>query len=748
MKYVGKRYPMVDAVAKVTGTTIFTDDMFFPGMLYGKVLFSPIAHGRITSIDTSKAEALPGVHAVISHHDSPSVGYNSIMRSIDDEFPKTMKVLDSTVRYVGDPVAAVAADTERIAAAAVKLIEVTYQELPAVFEPEDALKDGAYPIHPGGNLIKDMLVSCGDCDAAMAEADQVFESVASTQRIHHGSMETFVVSAHWSPDGILSVWSPNHSAYGAMFILSNIFEVPMSRIRFYRMPIGGSFGSKTHVVLEPLALLLARKSGRHVRLRYNRAESIISTNTRHAYKIYIKTAVTREGTVTAQDLRVYLNAGPHNRTTTSLAGAMFGKIPKLYRVPNLRLHGLPTYTNGPLGGAMRGFGSPAGFFAIELQMDRIAKALGIDPVELRRRNLVHPYDIEPVNKTNIGNARVLDCLERGAEAFGWEERRRQVSADGRYKLGCGVAVGLHGNGVYPIFPDMTSMTLMLQEDGSIRVSTGLCEMGAGTYTILPQLIGEVLSIPPERIDVLPNDSPHSPFDYGASASRNTWVGGNAALELAGKIRDKLIHYAAEKFGVEETNIALDEQGLFTLNGAHRASRQEIILYAYHKHRVRFMESVDYASKANAGSFGAHFAQVRVDSLTGEVQVLEYVAACDVGRALNPMLLEGQIEGSIHMGIGYALTEEVKVDPGTGRVTNASFKHYQLIKPAEMPRIKVIFVEELEEAGPFGAKSIGEAALVPVAPAVVNAINHALGTEFSDLPVTPAKILGKIQNHDL
>jgi CO/xanthine dehydrogenase Mo-binding subunit len=748
MNHVGKRKPMADAREKVTGATIYTDDMFFPRMLYGKILYSPVPHGKIISIDTSAAEALEGVAGVVTHKDSPDVRYNSIMRSIDDEFPKTMRVLDDTVRFVGDSVAAVAAESEEIAARALKLINVEYEVYPAVYEPEEALAPGAFEIHPGGNLIQEFRVAAGDAEEGFNQSDLIVESVVSTPRIHHASIETFVVTAHWSVDNKLTVWTPNHSACGAMFILSNIFEVPCSHIRIIRTPIGGSFGGKTHVVLEPIALLLAKKAGRHVRIRLDRKETMVSTNTRHAYKIYSRTGVRKDGTLLAHTMKAYLNAGPHCRTSTGLVGAMFGKIPKIYRVPNLLLEGYPTYTNGPLGGAMRGFGSPAGFLAFEVQIEKIARQLGIDSVELRRKNLVHPHDREPVHNVDIGNARILDCLNKGAELFNWNDREKRRNNSDRYRFGFGVGVGLHGNGVFPIFPDMTSMTINLQEDGSIKLNTGLCDVGAGSYTIIPQIVAEILDMDPDTITIADNDTAHGLYDYGASASRNTWVGGMAAIELAGRIREKLIVFAAEMMETDTDSVSLDQGKFLDTRGRQSVSRKEVILHAFRKHKVRFTESIDYASKANAGSYGAHFAEVRVDITTGEVAVLNYVAVCDVGKALNPMLLEGQIEGGIHMGLGFALTEELKVDPESGRVTNAGFKKYRLVKAGEMPKVTIAFIEEKEDCGPFGAKSIGEAALVPVAPAVVNAVNDALGTEMTDLPLTPDKIVGRLGENDL
>jgi CO/xanthine dehydrogenase Mo-binding subunit len=745
MKYVGKATPIADARMKVTGQTMYSDDFYFPNMLHGKILFSPHAHALIKSIDTSEAESLPGVRAVVTYKDSPDVTFNRIMRSIRDELPATEKVFDSVVRYVGDKVAAVAAETEEIAAKAVRLIKVEYEELPAVFDPEEALKADAFKIYPEGNLVQEHIQECGDVDQAMEEADHVFETCVSTPMVHHAAIETHVCTAHWSKDDKLTVWGPQQGVHRAQIMLSKIFNLPFNKVHVHSHTIGGTFGGKDGMILEPVVALLAKKTGQHVRIRLNRTESMVSTYTRHAMKLYIKMGLKNDGTIIAQDMKVYMNVGPYCGGSLNILAAMCAKTFKLYRIPNMRFHGLPAYTNTPVGGPMRGFGSPQVFAAMELLIDQIATKMGIDPVEIRLKNLVHPFDVDPLTKLSLGNCRPIDCLVKGAQEFKWQEKLAEKSSldDERYAYGVGVATALHGNGVAPVAPDITVMTLMFHEDGSALLSTGQRDHGAGTYTVMRQVVGEILDLDPELITLATSDTENTPYDMGAGASRNTWVGCAGAIKVAEKVRDIMFQLAAEMLEVPMEEIVQEGGLLKSKDGSKSLTKEEIIYYAYSHKKQKIIATVSYNSPGNAGSYIAHFASVRVDKETGEVKVLDCLAAADVGKALNPALLEGQLQGAIQMGMGLALYEELKLDE-RGRVINANFKKYHMAKAKDMPKMKVIFIEEAEEVGPFGAKSVGESSTNSVAPAIVNAINHALGTEFTHLPVTPDKILKALQ----
>lgn len=742
MKYIGQPTPILDAVEKVTGEALYTDDLRFPGMLHGKVLTSPVAHARIRSIDTSKAEALPGVRAVITWKDAPETRFNRIMRWAKDGLPATERVLDNVVRFVGDEVAAVAADSEAIARRAVKLIQVEYEELPAVFDPEEALKEGAPKVYPEGNLLKAQRAECGDVDAALAEAEVVVENALSTAMIHHGAIEPHQCIARWGRGDELEVWEPQQGVHRVQIMLGKIFDLPYTKIKVHGERIGGTFGGKDGVLLEPIALLLSKKAGgKVVKIRYDRTESMVSTYTRHAVKLYGKMALRRDGTMTGFEIRSFMNAGPYCGGSINVQSAMCGKMFKVYQAGSQRFDGKAVYTNTPVGGAMRGFGSPKVFTTLELLVNKAAAAVDMDPVEFRAKNLVEPHGWDPGAKDTLGNARVRDCLLQGAERFRWKERwaKRKERETDRYAYGYGVATALHGNGVAPFAPDITVAELMVHEDGSVLLRTGLTDHGAGTYTLMKQIVAETLNIPFEAIEMTHSDTHSCPYDMGSGASRNTWSGGAAVETVSRQMAATLLEVAGEALGCSPDQVRRDEEGRYCApDGTAALSRGDLACYAYEHQKRKLLETVSYCSDHNAGSYGAHFAEVRVDKESGEVKVTDYLAVCDVGAALNPMLLEGQIQGAVLMGMGMALFEGLELDE-KGRPVNANLKKYRLPRATDLPPIDIQFVEAFEEGGPYGGKSIGEASIVPVVPAIVGAVNDALDADLHILPLTPDKV---------
>lgn len=749
MKYIGQPTPTIDSAAKVTGEAIYTDDIRMPGMLYGKVLTSPFAHARIKSIDTSEAEALNGVRAVITYQDSPNTRFNRIMRWAQDGLPATERVLDDVVRFVGDEVAAVAADSEVIARKAAGLIRVEYEELPAVFDAEKALEEDAPRIYPEGNLLKAQRSECGDVDAALAESEVVVENRFATAMIHHGAIEPHVCIARWNRGDELEIWEPQQGVHRVQIMLGKIFDLPYTKIAVHGELIGGTFGGKDGVLLEPLALLLSKKAGgRPVKIRYSRAESMISTYTRHAIQLYGKMGVSKDGAMTGFEIRSFMNAGPYCGGSINVQSAMCGKMFKVYQTENQRFDGKAVYTNTPVGGAMRGFGSPKVFSTLELLVNKAAQAIQMDPVEFREKNLVRPYGWDRGANDTLGNARVYDCLVKGAELFGWKEKwaNRKEKEDKRYAYGYGVATALHGNGVAPFAPDITVAELMVHEDGSVLLRTGLTDHGAGTYTLMKQIVAETLDVPFAQIELTHSDTHSCPYDMGSGASRNTWSGGAAVETVSRQMAKTLLGVAAKMLDCDQAQVQLKDGVYQTVGDPRRLTRSDLACYAYDKLKCKLLETVSYCSPHNAGSYGAHFAQVRVDKQSGEVKVMDYLAVCDVGTALNPMLLEGQIQGAILMGMGMALFEGIELDE-KGKTKNANLKRYHLPKSTDVPPISIHFVEAFEQGGPYGGKSIGEASIVPVVPAIVGAVNDALNAEFEVLPLTPEKVLAELNKQD-
>ncbi|MDD2370816.1 MAG: molybdopterin-dependent oxidoreductase [Firmicutes bacterium] len=748
MEYVGKSYPEFDAVEKVTGSALYTDDINLPNMLYGKILFSTVAHAKIISIDTSAAESLEGVEAVVTYLNSPKVKFNSAMISIDDDSPKTEMVFDSVVRFVGDKVAAVAAISLEIATKAISLIKVEYEILPAIYDMKEAINDNSYKIHPEGNLISDIIEEVGTSQSIINKDEMQVKSTIKTPKVHHGALETYLCTAFWSMDNKISVWTPNQGVFSTQLLLGKIFNLSFNKIQVIKPKIGGTFGGKRGVILEPIAVLLSKITKRPVRIRLDRKETIVSTSTRHATEINISSIVSKKGFIKSMEIEVFLDAGAYCSNTVTVLAGMCSKVFMIYNIPNIKFIGHNIYTNTPSGGAMRGYGAPQIFAAIETHMFKIARSININPILLYQNNLFKPYDINPLTNLSLGNCRIIDCINEGDRLFKMTNYKSDLNKnnENRYKIGYGFAVAAHGNGSVPFFPDIAGITIQILEDGSAVLSLGICDPGAGTYTILKQMASEILDISPELITIVESNTQNTPYDLGALASRNTWVGGNAIVETCNKLKNELITYAAEVLETIPANINLKDGKFINKNNeSSYITRESLVHYIFiNKHR-KMLISNSYNSKTNVGSYGAHFAKVIVDTQTGEIKVVDYLAVCDVGRAINPMLLEGQIEGGIQMGLGYALSEEILIDKETGRVTNANLKKYKMPKAKDMPNIKIKLIEENEIGGPFGAKGIGEIATVPVAPAIVNAINDALGSELLDLPITSNKILKEIKN---
>lgn len=735
---IGKRLPIRDAALKVTGQLRYVDDMKLPHMLHAKVLFSPVAHAKIKRIDTAQAEALPGVRAVACYKNAPDVLFNSCGEEIDGI--KTERVFDSTVRYMGDKVAAVAADTLQIAEKALRLIKVEYEPLPVLLDPEAAMAEGAYPIHEGGNLFETVLLNAGDVEQGMEQADRIFEHRYILPAIHHSAIETHTAIATYESNGKLTIYTPCQDTFNHRLNLTRIFGLPMSKVRVISPAIGGGFGGKIDMVVEPIAALLAMKTGRPVKLTYSRREDITSSRTRHKMIIYLKTGVKNGGTIVAQDLKTIVNAGAYAGGTSSIVWAMSSKYFKLLKTPNLRFTGYEVYTNTQIAGAMRGFGSPQEFFAQQRQMNTIANALGISIIDMQLKNLVEPDGFDQRDHMPHGNARPIDCVKKGIELFRWEKGlEEQKASSGRFRIGVGMAAAAHGNGVFGVRPDTTGIILKMNEDGTIVLFTGTHEMGNGAVTLQVQLVSEILGISPERIECVQADTDATMWNMGDYSSRGTFVSGHAAVKAAEKVREMLLLEASELLEESVESLELSNNCVHSRSSGKSASLEEVMSHAKKVNQRDIAWADTFASNALAVSYGAHFAKVRVDTETGKIDVLEYVAVHDVGKALNPMSVEGQIEGAVQMGLGYALSEGIEWDQ-SGKIKNSTFRSYHILNAVEMPPIKIGLVEEIEASGPYGAKSIGECSVVPSAPAVINAVSNALGAEFNVLPVKADSVI--------
>lgn len=744
LQYVGKSIPLLDAAEKASGKIKFIGDIRLPGMLYCKLLLSPLAHGMIKKIDLTAAEKVPGVLAIYTYMNTPETRYNRYLWYVGQQAPKNERLLTNYIRHYGDRIAAVLATDKKAAEQAVKSIEVEYEELPVVTDPETALLAEA-PAMPGfENPVDKVWFGYGNVEEAFRQSDLLVEDRVSTQIFHHVAMEPNGYIADCDTRGNVTIWSPCQSVYGIRKAVAEFLGMPFNRVRVIKVPMGGSFGAKQDIILEPLVAFLARQAKRPVQLLLDRREAMIASCTGAGTVGYVKTAVTAQGEIKAQAIKVILNAGGYASNSIALVRALGKNTSRLYRINNLDFRGYPVHTNAPVCGTARGYGSPQLHSIREIHLDHLADKLGIDPLELRLKNVVQPHDLDPLIGQSLGNARITDCLKKGAGVFDWDKKRAEARGNGRLKRGVGLACAGYINGYFGNMFDFSTMTLKMHEDGSLTLNATLHDLGCGTLTSIAQIVAEVLNIDPGKIKVLEGDTERSPYDLGSRASRVIFVCGSCAKLVAEDVKSLLLREAAKLFGVEQNKLVLQNEQI-----AVRGSNDQTISYgqlvsiAQCQGNTEIIATRTFQSQANPGSYGAHFAEVEVDTSTGLVRVTDYLAVHDVGRAINPAMVEGQIQGAVQMGIGLALSEELKLD-SLGKVQNCTLSKYHTINMPDMPHVRVLLIEEGEDSGPFGAKSIGEVAIIPSTPAVVNAVNHALGTRLTDLPLTPEKILQAVE----
>ncbi|WP_024620168.1 xanthine dehydrogenase family protein molybdopterin-binding subunit [Metaclostridioides mangenotii] len=733
-KVIGKSYPVKDAALKVTGQMKYVSDLKPQNVLHAKMLLSPVAHAKIKNIDVSDALKVEGVRAVATHLNSPCIKYNGALRFFEHDIPKDEAVFNEIVRYVGDRVAAVAAETVEAAEKAVSLIKVEYEELPAVLTIQDAIKEGADLIHGDTNKIAEMKIDAGNVDEAFEECDHVFEDEYNVPAIHHGAIETHSAIAHYDYNNNLTVYTPCQNTFAFRIILSQIFEMPLHKIRVVRPAIGGSFGGKLEMTIEPVSAVLSKMTMRPVKLVLNRRESIIATRTRHGAYVKIKTGVKNDGEILAQNIDIYTNTGAYASSALNVMGALSHKVYKVYKIPNMRFKGIPVYTNTPIAGAMRGYGSPQVFMAQQAQIGKIAKTLGLDLTYVQEKNVAEPDGVDVRFNAPLGNPRILDCIEKGKELFGWDEKKRLPKEEEKYYRGVGMAIGAHGNGVFGAHRDVITLTLKLNEDGTATLITGVHDMGNGVATMQTMMVSEVLGIRPEDVETYEADTDACTFNLGDYASRGVFVEGAGAKNTAEKLKEMILDEAEKLMEVPKENLIL-EDGLVVNKEDKNQSKtlSDVAVFTQSKSLKELSVVESFSSPAGITSYGVHFAEVLVDKETKKVKVENFVAVHDVGTVINPMNLEGQLEGGIHMGLGYALSEEVSFDE-KGVPLNDEFTSYKMLRANEMPDIKIHFVDGFEKDGPYGGKSIGECAVVPSAPAVANAVLDATGIEVHSLPI--------------
>lgn len=744
LQAVGRTHPVHDARQKATGELAFGSDLRLPGMVFARLLLSPHAHAVVERVDGSAAMAVPGVLGVFSHGDAPRTPYCRARLTpgepgcIEDEM-----LFAATARFVGDRVAAVVARTEQLASEALRLISVDYTVLPPVLTPEAALADRAVAIHAGGNVVSEYDRELGEPVGERPDAITT-TTTTMTQKVHHAALETHVCMADYDRAGKLTVWTPTQGVYGVRALVGDVLGLDYSSVRVVKVPTGGSFGGKQEFILEPVAAFLAMRLRRPVRLALDREECIIATTTRPATASSMRTVVDRDGALRDVEIDTVLDAGAYAGSSPGYALLMAHKLTRLYRVPHYRHRGRVAYTTSPVAGGCRGWGAPEAVTCIELHLDQVAKRLGMDPTDLRMRNLVDPGDVDPALGMSLGDARVRECLQVGADAFGWRDRFKSPVRTGRIRRGVGVACGGHYNGLLGETPaESSTMTLKMNEDGSLDLNASLHENGCGSVTAMAVIVAEELGVVPERVSVGEADSDVTPYDVGCYASRVTYVCGAAALAVAAKLKERLLEAAATLLDAHATTLEVAGGRIRVAARPERGlSYAEIVQETRRQRGEDLIVTNTYHNRTNPGSYCVQFADVEVDVLTGLARVTNVLAVADVGRALNRGMVEAQYRGAVQMGVGYALCEDVVLDD-LGRPRPGGFKDYRIVNTPDMPTVDVVLVEHEGDDGPYGAKSVGEVATVPTAAAVVNALNHALDTSISSLPVTPERVMAAL-----
>lgn len=754
-RVIGKAVPRSDARLKATGIACYAADVRLPGRepLCGKILRSPHPHARIVSIDTSKAASLPGVHAVVTGKDATAERIGFMMR---DRHVLTR----DKVRFVGDPVAAVAAVDEATALEALALIHVEYDILPAVFTPEEALADGApliheelstyesqVPIQPQGNVHNRVAFERGDVDPAFAQADVVIEGTFKTQPVHHGYIEPKACIVQADELGKINVWAAHKGPFNLRSTISTGLGTPLSQVRVSTPVVGGDFGGKSAPSIEPICALLALKAGRSVKIELDGHEELATHYVRHSGTINLKLAATREGKLLAVEGELTFNCGGYCGGLGGNAGSC-SNLQGAYNVPAVRLQGRAVFTNSLPTGAVRAPGAPQTVFAIESMMDRLARELNLDPFEIRRINAIGEGNPALGPRGKMGKNGLRETIDKAAEYVS------QKMSDRKLHQGVGVACGLWGAGAMgPLNPSKS--IVKLNEDGSATLLTGMAENGAGQHVVLSQVVAEVLGLEAEEVAVVAADTEITPFDSGPGGSMGTVRVSLASKFAAEDARSQLLALAAAKLEakVEDLEIAnrqvqvkgSPDQGisLAALAKAAMDSPAGAIVGTGPTEREHWLAEARAAGAvADNSSFCTHAAKVEVDTETGQVTVLEYVAAQDVGRALNPVTAAGQIHGAVVNGLGYALHEELLLNQG--HTLNATFADYRLPAADTTPAVHAIMVEQPSARGPYGARGIGESSVTPVAAAIANAIYDAVGVRVQSLPITPEKLLGALR----
>lgn len=757
---VGKSVQRVDAVAKVTGKAKYTDDFFERDMLVGKILRSPHAHALVKHIESAEAKALPGVEAVLTYQDVPHIKFATAGHPFNLDPKHRDKadrlILTDKARFVGDAVAAVVATDELTAQKALSLINVEYEELEALLTPEAALREGAPLIHDDstGNILSDQGFHLGDLENAFRTADVIVEGEYQTSMVQHCHLENHISYAYVDAQDRIVIVTSTQIPHIIRRIVGQALGIPWGQVRVIKPYVGGGFGAKQDACLEPLtAAMTLAVGGRPVKLNFTREECMIDTRRRHDFKFKLKSGLTKDGKILGIHIEAISNTGAYASHGHSIAGAAGSKFRYLYAVPALSYEPQTVYTNLPVAGAMRGYGSPQLVYALECHIEDIARKMHLDPIELRQKNLIKVGYVDKLSKNTVLSCGIRECIEKGKALIRWDEKKEAFKQQtGDKRRGLGVACFSYASGTHPVGLEMAGTRIVLNQDGSVQLQIGATEIGQGSDTVLAQVAAEVLGLPLSRVHVISEqDTDVTPFDTGAYASRQTYISGMAVKKAAEAVKAKILDFVWGMTDIPAHALDLkDEQVVCKHSGEAVLPLADVALNTYYDTVFAQPITADVSNNArvNAVPYGATFAEVEVDLKTGKIEIVEIYNVHDSGTIINPRLAEGQVHGGVSMGIGYALSEQLLFDDRTGKPLNNNLLDYKLPTIMDTPEIGVAFVETNDPTGSFGAKSLGEPPALSPAPAIRNAVLAATGVAFNQLPMNPQRVFEKMRQAGL
>ena len=739
------------AEAIVTGKVRFTLDTAMEGMLHLKLLRSPHAHARITAIRKDAALAVPGVRGVYTWEDVPRLLYTSATHDDYHVDPNDTYLLDNVVRFVGQRVAAVVAETEGAAEEGCRKIEIDYEILPAVFDPEEAMSKGAPVIHdkgaesrirrPGQNILLEIHGNVGDVGAGFKAADVIHEATYTTHRVQHAQLETHC-SITWLDNGRLNVRTSSQTPYITKQKLCYIFDLMPESVRVFCERVGGGFGGKQEVLTEDICAFATLKTGRPVMIEFTREEEFIAATTRHPMSVRMKVGARRDGTLTAMEVRVVSNTGAYGNHGGETLYAACGEAVAVYKCANKKVDGYTVYTNMVPAGAIRGYGMTQTIFAVECAMDEVARSLKMDPYEFRRINVVKPDDqmisaSTEATDTEFGSYGLDQCIDLVDAAMKRGNGvKRPPGAD--WLEGQGMAISMHGS--VPPTEHRSEARLCLGEDGNYHLAIGTAEFGNGTTTVHQQIVSSVLNSTASRVRIVQSDTDKTGYDTGAFASAGTVVAGNAVRLAAEALRDRMLTFASKNYGVDRDACRIEHDAIF-----YNDTRVPLAdFFAASRKAGRQLETVRKAyGTPRSVTFQVQAFRIAVNRITGEIVILQSVHGCDGGVIINPMQCRAQVEGAIAQGVGWTLQEKMVFDD-TGRMINPSFRNYRIPAYADaLERTEIYFADTYDAFGPLGAKSMSEAPIYPIAPALANALTNATGVRFHDSSLTPDRIYRRI-----